>query len=145
MVRTTTVQFIDDIDGSGAAETVRFAVDGRSYEIDLSTENAEGLRSSLARFIAAARRSDGGNSGTKRGRGRSRQPEGPGASAVRAWASENGVAVSGRGRIPGAVLAQYTRAQQAPAAKSAPAQPESAEPVPAGSGDKPKRSRRKRG
>ncbi len=47
MARTTTVQLIDDIDGSQAAETVRFAVDGRTYEIDLSTEHAEGLRHSL--------------------------------------------------------------------------------------------------
>ncbi len=44
---TTTVQLIDDIDGSQAAETVHFAVDGRMYEIDLSTEHAESLRRSL--------------------------------------------------------------------------------------------------
>ncbi len=38
LARTTTVQLIDDLDGSMAAETVRFAVDGRCYEIDLSAE-----------------------------------------------------------------------------------------------------------
>ena len=32
--------FIDDLDGSPANGTVRFALDGTSYEIDLSGEHA---------------------------------------------------------------------------------------------------------
>ncbi len=166
MARTTTIQLIDDIDGSKAAETVHFAVDGRSYEIDLSAEHAEGLRHSLGAFIAAARRAAAGPASTRRGRGRPGPAGSPHASAVRAWASENGIPVSGRGRIPEAVLAQYTGAQQAfvaepataepaPAEPAEPAEPATAEPVaaepaaagpvPAESADKPKRSRRKRG
>ncbi len=66
MARTTIVQLTDDIDGSQAAETVRFAVDGRTYEIDLSTAHAEGLRHSLEAFIAAARRAAAGPPSTKR-------------------------------------------------------------------------------
>ena len=31
---------IDDIDGSSAAETVNFALDGVNYVIDLNSENA---------------------------------------------------------------------------------------------------------
>jgi len=164
LARTTTIQLIDDIDGSDAAETVRFAVDGRSYEIDLSAEHAEGLRHSLGSFIAAARRAGAGPASTRRGRGRPGPPGSPHASAVRAWANQNGIPVSGRGRIPQAVLAQYTGAQQAPVAELAPAEPApaelataepepepvaaesaAAEPVPAEAADKPKRSRRKRG
>ena len=163
MARTTTIQLIDDIDGSKAAETVHFAVDGRSYEIDLSAEHAEGLRHSLGAFIAAARRAAAGPASTRRGRGRPGPAGSPHASAVRAWASENGIPVSGRGRIPEAVLAQYTGAQQAFVAEPATAEPAPAEPaepataepvaaepaaagpVPAESADKPKRSRRKRG
>jgi len=166
LARTTTIQLIDDIDGSKAAETVHFAVDGRSYEIDLSAEHAEGLRHSLGAFIAAARRAAAGPASTRRGRGRPGPAGSPHASAVRAWASENGIPVSGRGRIPEAVLAQYTGAQQAfvaepataepaPAEPAEPAEPATAEPVaaepaaagpvPAESADKPKRSRRKRG
>lgn len=38
----------DDIDGSQAAETVSFALDGVSYEMDLSEENAEKLRNEMA-------------------------------------------------------------------------------------------------
>ena len=157
MARTTIVQLTDDIDGSAAAETVRFAVDGRTYEIDLSTEHAESLRHSLAQFVAVARRA--GRAGradasSKRGQDRPGQPQGGNSSAVRAWARENGVPVSPRGRIPEAVLAQYTSAQQAPIAEpgaadpfpaeSVAVEPGAAEPVPAESPDKPKRSRRKR-
>ncbi len=140
MARTTTIQLIDDIDGSTAAETVRFAVDGRSYEIDLSAEHAEGLRHSLESFVAVARRAGAGPASTRRGGGRPGPAGSPHASAVRAWANQNGIPVSGRGRIPEAVLVQYTGAQQASAAE-----PVAAGPVPAESADKPKRSRRKRG
>jgi len=154
LARTTTIQLIDDIDGSKAAETVHFAVDGRSYEIDLSAEHAEGLRHSLGAFIAAARRAAAGPASTRTGGRRPGPPRSPQASAVRAWANQNGIPVPGRGRIPEAVLVQYTGAQQAPVAELAPAEPEpepvaaesaAAEPVPAEAADKPKRSRRKRG
>ncbi len=165
MARTTIVQLTDDIDGSEAAETVRFAVDGRTYEIDLSTEHAESLRDSLAQFVAAARRAGRVDANPRRGQARPGQPQGGNSSAVRAWARGNGVPVSPRGRVPQDVVAQYTRAQQAPVAQPAPAEPAPAEsgtaepvpaepvpaepvpaePVPAESADKPKRSRRKRG
>jgi len=150
LARTTTVQLIDDIDGSQAAETVRFAVDGRTYEIDLSTEHAEGLRHSLEQFVAVARRAGRVDASSRRGQGRPGRPPGADSSAVRAWAAENGVPVSPRGRVPQAVVDQYTSAQPAPvaepvAAEPAPAESAAAEPVPAGSADKPKRSRRQRG
>jgi len=51
--------FIDDIDGSEAEGTVRFALDGAEYEIDLNAKHADALRKSLARYIDAARRSTG--------------------------------------------------------------------------------------
>lgn len=35
---------IDDLDGGEADETVAFAVDGRSYEVDLSAKSAAKLR-----------------------------------------------------------------------------------------------------
>ncbi len=150
MARTTTVQLIDDIDGSQAAETVQFAVDGRTYEIDLSTEHAEGLRHSLEQFVAVARRAGRIDASSRRGQGRHGRPQGADSSAVRAWAAENGVPVSPRGRVPQAVVDQYTSAQPAPVAEPAPAEPApaesaAAEPVPAEPADKPKRSRRQRG
>jgi len=51
--------FIDDIDGSEAEGTVRFALDGAEYEIDLNAKNAEALRKALSRYVEAARRSSG--------------------------------------------------------------------------------------
>ena len=156
MVRTTTVQLTDDIDGSQAAESVSFAIDGRSYEIDLSTEHADRLRHSLARFVAAARRAGRVDASSRRGQRRHRRPQGGDSRAVRAWASENGMPVSRRGRVPQAVVDQYTSAQQSPVtttpvpAEPVPAEPAltepvPAEPVPAEPTDKPKRTRRKSG
>jgi len=150
LARTTIVRLTDDIDGSAAVETVPFAVDGRSYEIDLSAEHADNLRHSLAKFVAAARSTGRGNASVAPGRVRPGRPAAADSSAVRAWAKENGVPVAGRGRIPDDVLAQYTSAQQATVAEPAATEPVPAESVPAESvpaesvADKPKRSRRRR-
>lgn len=46
------VTISDDIDGGEAAETVVFALDGKSYEIDLNVANAKKLRKGLAPFVA---------------------------------------------------------------------------------------------
>ena len=43
MAKTVIVKLVDDIDGSDADETVQFALDGKSYEVDLSTANASRL------------------------------------------------------------------------------------------------------
>jgi hypothetical protein len=51
----TVVEWVDDIDGEPAAETVTFALDGVEYEIDLSTEHATQLRTALTEFIRKAR------------------------------------------------------------------------------------------
>ena len=59
MAQQVNVKFVDDLDGSDAAGTVSFAIDGRAYEIDLSEDNAARLRDSLASFVAAARKSGG--------------------------------------------------------------------------------------
>ena len=47
MAQQVNVKFVDDLDGSDAAGTVSFAIDGRAYEIDLSDDNAARLRESL--------------------------------------------------------------------------------------------------
>lgn len=52
-------RFIDDIDGGEAAGTVRFALDGIEYEIDLSAKNGAELRGALEEYIAHARRVSG--------------------------------------------------------------------------------------
>jgi hypothetical protein len=55
MAKTVIVKLTDDIDGGDADETVRFALDGKSYEIDLSAANAAKVRDALQPFIAKAR------------------------------------------------------------------------------------------
>ncbi len=67
MAKTVIVKLTDDIDGGDADETVHFALDGRSYEIDVSTANAERLRSALKPFIEKAR-ARGGQSGSSAAR-----------------------------------------------------------------------------
>ena len=85
---------------------MRFGVDGSDYEIDLSKKNAAALRRKLAPFIDHARKA---GRGARRGPGRtasSRERSG----AIRAWAKDQGIAVSDRGRIPASVVEQYEAA-----------------------------------
>ena len=55
MAKTVIVKLTDDIDGGDADETVQFALDGRSYEIDLSTANASKLRDALKPYVDKGR------------------------------------------------------------------------------------------
>ncbi|MET9943255.1 histone-like nucleoid-structuring protein Lsr2, partial [Streptomyces halstedii] len=56
MAQRVVVTLSDDIDGGTAAETVTFALDGRTYEIDLNPANAKKLRKALAPYMAAGRK-----------------------------------------------------------------------------------------
>ena len=55
MAKTVIVKLTDDIDGGDADETVQFALDGKSYEIDLSAANATKLRDALRPYIEKGR------------------------------------------------------------------------------------------
>src|SRR5690348_3893688 len=101
-----TVALEDDLDGGPAVETVRFSVGGAEYEIDLNKKNAAAFRKRLAPFIEHARRA--GRGPRHRG-GRAVASRERGAS-IRAWAAEQGIAVSARGRIPADVMARYDAA-----------------------------------
>ena len=114
MAREVTETLIDDLDGSKAAETVPFGLDGTTYEIDLSKRNATAFRKSLARFIKAARPA----SSSARSSRRKGTPSTNGAglkrdfdiTQLREWAGTNKVAIPSRGRIPQAVVNQYKQA-----------------------------------
>lgn len=57
MASRTLTTLVDDMDASSAAdETVRFALDGTDYEIDLKAVHAVELRSAFNMYIGAARR-----------------------------------------------------------------------------------------
>ncbi len=111
MAQKVQVILVDDLDGGEAEETVLFALDGVSYEIDLSSKNAGKLRDSLASYVGSARKSGGRGGARGRGRGRGRQSASSvNTSEVRAWAKEHGYEVSERGRIPANIVAEFEKA-----------------------------------
>ena len=110
MAQEVITRLIDDLDGSEASETVIFALDGESYEIDLNAKNAAGLRKALDRYRTAARTTgnDRSPSAGRRSRGRaSRSRAEIDPKLVRAWATEQGFEISSRGRIPSEIIEQY--------------------------------------
>lgn len=76
MAKTVIVQLTDDIDGGDADETVAFALDNKSYEIDVSKKNANALRKVLAPYIERAR-SGGRQSASGRARRSPSSASGP--------------------------------------------------------------------
>jgi len=108
MARKVTVALEDDLDGGPADQTVRFALNGADYEIDLSGENATAFREQLTPFIEHARKAGPGQR-RRAGRSASRRERSGG---IRAWAKDHGIAVSERGRIPTSVIEQYQAANE---------------------------------
>lgn len=113
MAQKVQVLLVDDIDGGEASETVSFALDGSSYEIDLSGKNAEELRDAFAKYVGAARKagrasvgSSGRSSGSRRSGGSAAMDRDQ-AAAIRSWAKKQGLNVSDRGRIPATIIEQY--------------------------------------
>jgi hypothetical protein len=111
-IEEITVTLIDDFDGTKAVETVKFALDGKEYQIDLSKSNANELRKTLSPYVERARgarrpasqgRRASGGTGTRR-------PEGYDRAEVRAWARANRVKVSPRGRISNDVVERWRNA-----------------------------------
>ena len=105
MAQRTQVLYVDDIDGSDAEGTVRFGFDGTDYEIDLNKKHADQLAQAIGPFIAAARKVPSSRRparGARAGRHN--------LSDVRAWARDQGIKISERGRIPADVLAKYNAA-----------------------------------
>ena len=107
MAQKVQVVLVDDLDGGPAVETVTFALDGTTYEIDLSAANAATLRDSMARYVGHARKA--ARSSGRASRPRSRRSGGRSAE-IRAWAREQGLAVSERGRVPADLAARYDAA-----------------------------------
>jgi hypothetical protein len=99
MVQRVTIQLVDDIDGKeiadGKGETVSFALDGTTYEIDLSKKNADAFRGLFQDHIAVARKAGRKTAAVSR-----KSSGGPSAADVRDWARSNGMDVPDRGRIP---------------------------------------------
>ena len=129
MAQRVVVELSDDLDGKpipdGKGETVRFALDRQEYEIDLGEKNAKALRDAFSTYVTAARRvsgasrnaSRGSGSGSGSGSGRSgagRSADAPvrdyDPKAVRAWAEQQGLEVSQRGRVPTELVTKFQEA-----------------------------------
>jgi nucleoid-associated protein Lsr2 len=108
MAKRVQVIHTDDIDGSEAAETITFSLDGINYSIDLSEANAKKLREAFAPYVAAGERERGAS--TRRAGGGRRKSGSTAATDVRAWAAEQGMQVSARGRVSAEVREAYERA-----------------------------------
>src|SRR5215831_19287163 len=108
MAQRVSDELEDDLDGGPADETLRFGLGGTDYEIDLSKKNASRFRRQIAPYLEHAR---------KAGRGQRRRPGRTASSRdrsadIRAWAKDQGITVSERGRIPASVIEQYQAATQ---------------------------------
>jgi len=106
MAKTVSVVVTDDLDGSPDAETVAFGFDGHSYEIDLGKKNLAKLEKSLQPFMEAGRKTTA--------RKAAKAPKAAGSrtdrAAVRAWAAEQGLKMSERGRISAEIMSKYDAA-----------------------------------
>jgi hypothetical protein len=87
-----------------ADESISFALDGSTYEIDLCEQHAGTLREAFAPFVGTARRA-GGRTRRRRGSGSSSR-----AGEIREWARSQGLSVPARGRIPADIAAKYDAA-----------------------------------
>jgi len=114
MAQITEVQLVDDLDGSKAAETVSFGLDGDRFEIDLSTKNAKQLRKELAEYVAAARSGQTVSplaAPARQTRRRGQSGEGVSPAELRAWALSAGIAISDRGRVSADIRQRYAAAR----------------------------------
>lgn len=104
MARKTHVILIDDMDGSEAAETVKFGLDGVSYEIDLSEENAQQLREQMDAWVRSGRRVGGRKTAGTRSASTGETAR------IRSWAKDQGLDVSERGRVSQEIRDAYEAA-----------------------------------
>ncbi|QFG69237.1 histone-like nucleoid-structuring protein Lsr2 [Ornithinimicrobium pratense] len=98
-VQTILVDDIEGTDITDGGQTVQFAIDGVSYEIDLSDENGAKMRETFKLYTdharrVARRRQSAPARGTTTARTDKAQLD-----AIRRWARDNGHQVSDRGRI----------------------------------------------
>lgn len=112
MAQKVNIVLVSDLSGGEADETVTFALDGTTYEMDLSNKEADKFRGVFQDYIAVARKVSGGR-GRKASSSRSTSGSGRSSdelASIREWAKSNGHEVSERGRIKQEVLDAYDAA-----------------------------------
>lgn len=113
MSQKVSITLVSDLTGTeiaeGKGETVTFALDGSTFELDLTTSEAKELRKAFDKYVSVARkvgRAKGSRSTTSK---HSKEE----LANVRAWAKANGHDVSERGRIASSVMDAYTASRGA--------------------------------
>lgn len=109
MAQQTVVTLIDDLSGGEADETVVFGLDGKTYEIDLNTKNADKLRKFLESYVKAGRKTSARPT-VSRGRGPAAKNGGEDTAVIRTWAKEQGYEINDRGRVPATIREAYAKA-----------------------------------
>lgn len=107
-MQKTVVTYIDDVSKKETpkVETIEFAFEGKTYEIDLNPLNAANFRRSIDKYVKNGRKVSSP--------GRRKQVDGRTIThpkdyiqTVRQWAKDNGIEVAERGRVPLAIYKQY--------------------------------------
>lgn len=101
----TRTVLVDDMDGGNADVTIAFVVDGKSYSLDLSHDNAAKFRNLLAPYMAAATKTAHTKSSSLKTQIAGVEQR----AAIRDWARRQGVTISDRGRIPQDVIEEYNK------------------------------------
>ncbi|MFY0407920.1 histone-like nucleoid-structuring protein Lsr2 [Solicola sp. PLA-1-18] len=108
MAQNTVIHYTSDLSGNPIdtdTPTIQFGLDGTTYEIDLTDDEALTLRDALAEYTANGRR------GTKATtRKTSPAKNSTNTADIRTWAEANGHDVPARGRIPKNVHDAYDAA-----------------------------------
>lgn len=108
MAQRIQTMLIDDLDGGEADETVTFAVDGVTYEIDLNQKNSAKFHKFIEPYTKAARRTGGR---AARSKAKSKAADSSDTALIRAWAKDNGFDVNDRGRVPANIREAYEKAR----------------------------------
>lgn len=106
MARTVVTQYLSDLSGIEADESVELTIDGKAYRLDLTTDEARELRGTIASYTDKGERlsteeaikslKPGNNTRARKERAR-----------IREWARENGYDIGDRGRISQTVYDAY--------------------------------------
>ena len=111
MAKATVEVLVDDLDGSNGAQTVMLGWNGDWRELDLSKRNLSSLSRTLDKYWRVGRPVSANGQTTRR----TAQKKSSSSSAkgkrdpkvIRAWATQNRIAVPARGRIPADVERKY--------------------------------------
>lgn len=111
MAQRTITVLTDDIEGTEIAdggETITFAIDGNTYEIDLNDTNAKKMREAFAFYVDHGRKKPLSESSVQKRRAKANRDYDP--KVVRSWAQQAKVQVPDRGRIPADVVEMWKKA-----------------------------------